>query len=737
MDIKNTEVIKGTVADITYQNNETGFTVLELEDENSILTVVGIMPDVCVGEVLEIAGSFDHYSIYGRQFKVFSYMRIFPSDSAAILRYLSAGAIKGIGPATAKRIVSEFGNETFEVLLNHPELVCKIKGITRQRAEEISQEISRRNSMRDILRFFSVHGFKTEETLNIFKKFGENSITAVSENPYVICNQGIDISFQKAEAVAEQLGFDKYFAGRIEAGILYILSHNLLNGHTCLPLSKLLKTSSDFLSVTEKDVYDIVLMLDREGIVVCYYAIDREYVFLREYYDAEQYISARLCMADDMIVPFNIEEKEINEIENKSKIKFDDLQKKAIYNIAKSGVYILSGGPGTGKTTVINAMIEIFNRRGMKIALAAPTGRAAQRITEVTGVEAKTIHRLLEVEKLDEGQHRFTKNEREPLDCDVIIIDEMSMVDSQLFASALKALKMDCRIILVGDHNQLPSVGAGNVLQDILYSDAYNSSILKTVFRQALQSNIVVTAHGIVSGVNLDINNNGKDFFAVNIENPANASKYILDLCINRLPNSRKTDLFSGIQILCPSKMMQLGVDALNSKLQELINPYQKGKKEIKFQGYIIRENDKVMQIKNNYDIIWKKENGEFGTGIFNGDIGYVKKIDVLNRTISVQYDDKIAEYMAEDIFQLELAYAITIHKSQGSEFDYVIIPVVDIPTKLMYRNLLYTGVTRAKKMLIIVGNLELVNKMIENDRKTLRYTGLYHFIKEINDVIA
>ena len=548
------ELIKGTVADITYQNGETGFTVLELEDGDNALTAVGLMPDVCVGEVLELVGNFDFHSVYGRQFSVFSYVRTFPSDAAAILRYLSSGAIKGIGPATAKKIVSAFGNDTFDVLLNHPDKTATIKGVTLEKAEEISFELSKRNSMRDTLRFFAGHGFATEETLKIFKAYQQQSIETVSQNPYAICAVGIDISFARADTFAEELGFDKDFSGRLEAGILYILRHNLLNGHTCLPVRKLLSTASDFLSINEKDLWDCIQGLCDKGQTVCCDVLGEPSVFLSEYYEAEQYISARLSMAKFPEECFTVGEDELENIEKKSGIKFDELQIKAINDMASQGVFVLTGGPGTGKTTIINAMIEIFSNRGYKIALAAPTGRAAKRMTEVTGVEAKTLHRLLEVERCPDGSHRFTHNEKDPLDCDVIIIDEMSMVDSLLFESTLKALRLQCRIILVGDHNQLPSVGAGNVLQDIIYSGLYCCTTLTRIFRQAMQSNIVVAAHGIVSGENLTPKQNGVDFFMVNIENPHNASKYIAELCTKRLPESYGVSLHNEIQVLCPSK---------------------------------------------------------------------------------------------------------------------------------------------------------------------------------------
>ncbi len=730
---ENVELIKGTVSDITYQNAETGFTVLELEDGDSVITAVGIMPEVTAGEILELGGRFDNHSVYGRQFRVISFVKSFPSDEAAILRYLSSGTIKGIGPATAKRIVQAFGNDTFETLLNNPDKVAKIKGISYQKAEEISREMENRTSMRDTLRFFAPYGFTTEEILSIYGVFHTASIQAVKENPYLVCAGNIGISFSKADDFAKTQNFPLDDGNRIAAAIIYILEHNLLNGHTCLPLVKLIPTVANFLSLDEESVLPEIDRLCYEGKTVLKNISGEDSIFLREYFEAEEFISSRLLLAKTPLDSFSVSDTEISLIEEELGITFESLQRKAVKEVGKSGVMILTGGPGTGKTTVLNAVIKVLETRDYNISLAAPTGRAAKRMTELTGKEAKTIHRLLEVERTENG-HRFKKNERDMLDSEVIIIDEMSMVDSLLFASLLKATRLGCRIILVGDHNQLPSVGAGNVLQDIVSAERFNWIMLKTVFRQALKSNIVVNAHRAVKGEKIHTSDNGGDFFMIDIKNPVSAAKYITDLTTRRIPEAHNVSLFNGIQVLCPSRKMRLGTEVLNQALQNIINPAENGKKEISFQGFVIREGDKVMQVKNNYDIMWQKDNGEQGIGVFNGDIGNVISIDKLNKSIKIKFEDKTAEYYADDIFQLELAYAVTIHKSQGSEFDYVVIPTTEVPSKLKYRNLLYTGITRAKKMLILVGSTETANQMIENDRKTLRYTGLMKFLREANE---
>lgn len=661
------EVIRGTVAEVTYQNAETGFTVLTLEDGDQTITAVGIMPDVAAGEILEAGGVFDSHALYGRQFRVSSYGKTFPSDAAAILRYLSSGTIKGIGPATAKRIVAAFGDDTFETLLHHPEEVAKIKGITWARAGEIADEMKKRTSMQDALRYFAAYGFKTEEILRIYGTLHENAMTQVQENPYLMCAPSVGLSFARADEFASALNFAPDFEGRIRAGILYVLQHNLNNGHTCLPEEKLIPTVSSFLSLDSSAVTEQIAALTADGTLLSSEVSGQRCLFLPEYFEAEEFIASRLRLAAMPEEVFPVSDAEIAMIEREAGLTFEPQQREAIKAAGTTGVMIVSGGPGTGKTTLLNAVLEVFRNRDYRVAFAAPTGRAAKRITEVTGCEAKNLHRLLEVERRADGEHIFVHNEKNPLDCDVLIVDEMSMVDTLLFASVLKALPLECRIILVGDHNQLPSVGAGNLLQDLISSGVFSCVMLTTVFRQSLESRIVVTAHKIREGQAIGSDDNGVDFYFIPVTNPVAASRYIVDLCTRRLPEAYGYTLMNGLQVLCPSHRMNLGVDSLGCALQNAVNPAEKGKKEIAFRGFVIREGDKVMQTKNNYDIIWKKNGGEYGTGVFNGDIGYVMSIDRMEKSITVMFDDREATYRGEEIFQLELAYAVTVHKSQGS----------------------------------------------------------------------
>ncbi len=689
------------------------------------------MPEVSSGEQLELGGVFDMHPVYGKQFRVMSFMRTLPSDSAAILRYLSGGAFKGIGPATAKRIVARFGDDTLDRLMNHPEEVASIKGITYARAKELSEELKARSSMRDALRFFASYGFTTEESLKIFSRLSTSCIEAVTGDPYVLCDSGIDIPFERVDAFARETDHPECGFSRIRAGINYVLRHNFANGHTCLPTDKLISTAARFLGLEGEELESAITKMCASGELVRASLEGGERIFTYEMYDAEAFIAERLSLALEPQERFTVDREEIASLEQAAGISFEGLQREALCRAGDNGVLIITGGPGTGKTTLLKALISVFERRRMSVFLAAPTGRAAKRMSELSGREAKTLHRLLEVEKRDNGEHCFKKCERDPLDCDVLIIDEMSMVDTLLFSSVLKALRLDCRIVLIGDRDQLPSVGAGDVLRDLIFSGAYPTVALTTVFRQALESNITVCAHKAVRGEPLTKQDNGGDFFSVEVFSASAAEDYISELCVKRIPEAYGLTLFDGIQVLCPSRRLGLGADRLNKRLQEAVNPPAEGKREISFHGFILREGDRVMQVRNNYDIVWKRENGESGSGAFNGDIGRVVKINPSARTVSVVYEDRLAEYAAEEVFQLELAYAVTVHKSQGSEFDCVILATADVPERLCYRNLIYTAMTRAKSMLITVGRLETVNKMIANDRKTLRYTGLEALIGE------
>lgn len=728
------ELISGTIEYITYRNADSGFTVIELDCGKESITAVGIMPEIAKGESVELTGHFDFHSTYGQQFRVDICERTLPSGSAAILKYLSSGAIKGIGPATAKRIVHDFGDDTFDILENYPQRLAIIKGITKAKAEEICEEFTRRRSIREVMLHLGRLGVAADEALLVYKIFGQSSVDRIKADPFLLCREGIDLPFERADEISLKLDFDRDSIERISAGVVFVLKHNLNNGHTCLPREKLISVSTQMLDCNTYRVDEACEELIAQKILKSVRMIDKEFISLCDYSNAEEFIAAKIQLmlkySDDQNVAL---ESEVESIEESLSIEYEELQKKAVMLSLESGVLILTGGPGTGKTTTLKAIIKLMENRGYNIALAAPTGRAAKRMTELTGYEAKTIHRLLEVEWSPEGgKHIFSRNERNPLECDALIVDELSMVDALLFESLLRALRLGCRLILVGDSNQLPSVGAGNILHDLLDSGYVPSVCLQKVFRQAMQSLIVTNAHSIVGGDYPETGRKDADFFLLEQLNPSNAVRLVADLAVRRLPEAYGFSALGDIQVLCPSKKMDLGTVNLNNVLQEKINPQVPGIPEVKFRGLTLRLNDKVMQIKNNYDIIWNRDNGEYGTGVFNGDIGTIESIDVASGTLSVRFDDRVATYSGEEASQLELAYAITIHKSQGSEFECVILPLLDSPSMLRYRNLLYTAVTRAKKLLVIVGSKTVVFQMVDNDRKTLRYTALTHYLEEM-----
>lgn len=728
-------MLSGFVEKIIFQSNDSGYTVISFSNGLEEITAVGIMPDVKEGEELELSGNFTVHHTYGQQFKVKVYAKILPSGASAILKYLSSGVIYGIGPAIAKKIVRKFGDDTLEVMENEPSELASIKGITLKRAIEISEELKQRKSIREIIAKLAPLGINADEAIDIFKHLGSDSQSLITENPYILCSEQIGFDFTRVDEMAKSLNIPEESEQRICAGILFVLSHNLLNGHTCLPRKKICTVTANLLNSNEYKIDDACeILLDK--LMLKSKVIDgTEFLFLTEFFLVEQSVAQKIEILrtySEKLPP--IEDNELEIIENEMKIKFENLQLEAVKSSLSEAVLILTGGPGTGKTTTLNAIISVMKNRGLKICLAAPTGRAAQRITELTGMEAKTIHRLLEVE-WDErsNKHIFKRNERNPLDCDVLIVDELSMVDVSVFELLLKALRLGCRLVLVGDSNQLPSVGAGNVLQDLIDSGVITSVSLQKVFRQALKSLIIKNAHNIVNGVMPDLTRKDSDFFMIERNNPKISAELVVDLCVNRLPSAYGFSATDSIQVLCPSKKMHMGTVYLNNKLQEKLNPAAPQKSEVNYRGITLRQGDKVMQIKNNYDILWQNDIGEYGCGVFNGDIGVLEGIDVIAHTLSVRFDNKVATYTGEEIGQLELAYAVTAHKSQGSEFDCVILPLLDTPNKLLYRNLLYTAVTRAKKMLVVVGSSGVLEKMVKNDRKTLRYTALKSFMREIS----
>ncbi len=727
------EMISGTVTRVVFSSAETGFTVLELENSGYTETVVGNMPGVAVGEELEITGRFVLHSTYGQQFKAESYIKTLPSGAAAILRYLSSGAIKGIGPATAKKIVKLFGDSTFDIMENEPHRLAVIKGITLAKAKQISEELAGRKSLRELCIRLAHYGLSSDEAVSVFKVLGENAAERIEENPYLLCNAGLDFDFERVDEIAQRLEISEDNLERICAGVLYVIRHNLVNGHTCLPFDKVVSTSAKLLESDTNRVDDAVCELLERKFVYNVSVDGQSFVALSEQYFCEKYIANRLLTElslGNREKP--VSDKEIRKAEQELGIQFEELQRQAVCSCVDAGVFILTGGPGTGKTTTVNGIIKIMENRGLKVALAAPTGRAAKRMTELCGKEAKTIHRLLEVGTTDDGKsHIFVRCEKNPLEHDVVIVDEMSMVDVVLFDALLKALRLGTHLVLVGDSDQLPSVGAGNVLKDLIMSERFSCVRLNKVFRQAMQSLIVVNAHRIIDGQALELDHKDADFFMLESKTPSRAATLVTDLCCRRLPEAYNLSPTEDIQILCPSKKMELGTVNLNNMLQQQLNPPVAGVPEIEIKGFTLRKGDKVMQIKNNYDIVWEDDNGNVGVGVFNGDVGTLEDIDVVNRVLTVRFVDRVAEYSGEEVQQLELAYAVTVHKSQGSEFDCVILPLLDFPYQLKYRNLLYTAVTRAKKMLVVVGSRQVLEAMAKNDRKTLRYTALRWMLTE------
>jgi len=727
----NTQSITGTVEKITYKNDTNGYTVAEVKSEKEFVTVVGILPFLNEGDNAEFFGKFIIHPTYGQQFSATLFERKIPESAAAILRYLSAGAIKGIGPSTAEKLVKAFGEETLEIIQNEPERLTKIKGISLNKALAISEEYQKQYGVRDIMLMLSKYKVTPDRCYNIYKRFGNKSTEIIKANPYTLCEEGLDFPFETAEDIAADLDFEKDCEQRVAAGLEYVLRKNLSNGHTCLPREKFINVSCKLLECKESTVE---ICCDR--LIECMRISSvtqgkTEFLSIPVYDNAEKHIAARLFSVKNYIdQAVTVDDLEIENVERQLGITFETLQRQAILEAFRSGILILTGGPGTGKTTTLNAIIKLFESRDLKIELAAPTGRAAKRMSELCGKEAQTIHRLLEVEWGDGEKRKFSRNEKNPLGCDVIIIDEASMIDALLFEDLLKALRLSCRIILVGDSDQLPSIGAGNVLGDILSADVFPSIRLKKVFRQSNQSKIIQNAHAIINNEKADFSDKSSDCFFLTREDRYSALNTVLELMTERLVSAYKINPVLDVQILCPSRMMDLGTVNLNNLLQERLNPHKKGEPQLFFKGFYLRKGDKVMQVKNNYDLQFRRDNGEYGSGIFNGDVGFITDIDIRGGILKVRFDDKEATYFSEDLSQLELAYAVTVHKSQGSEYDYVILPLFEIPTKLKYRNLLYTAVTRAKKMLIAVGSPVIWDEMANNDRKMLRYTMLKDYLK-------
>lgn len=730
MDNENLLQLEGAVENIVYRNEENGYTVIEISDGDDYITAVGIMPQANVGDTVKLTGVYTNHRNYGRQFSAQICEICRPTESADILRYLSSGAIKGIGASTAQRLVSEFGEATLDVMETQPERVALIKGISKSKALDFANQLKTNTGVRTLMLYLGEYGISNTSAVKIYNALGAGCVDRIRENPYILCQGDFGVSFESADFIAKKESLEPESGVRLRAGITYILRHNERNGHTCLPKEKLAAISADFLNVGIDRINNCMeeMLFDRSLIGEAFE--ETEFVFTPQLHLSEMYVSSRI----KMLLKFPAEkikdiDKEIENCEKTDGITYANLQKQAINSALTEGMLVLTGGPGTGKTTTLNAIIKILKDKGKKVLLSAPTGRAAQRMSELTGDEAKTLHRLLEVSWDKHDNPVFNKNERNQLKCDALIVDEVSMVDTFIFESVMRALPIGCRLVLVGDSDQLPSVGPGNVLGDLIDSGIIPVVRLNEIFRQAQQSLIVTNAHKIVNGEMPVLSNTDKDFFFLQRNNKTDVTNVIIDLCVNRLPKAYGYSAFDNIQVLSPSKKGELGTAELNSKLQNALNPKSDDKQEVTIGSKTFRTGDKVMQIKNNYDIRWFKDNGETGEGIFNGDIGIIEKIDKKTKIIKISFYDKTAAYTYESASDLDFAYAVTVHKSQGNEFDAVIIPMFQGPPQLYYRNLLYTAVTRAKKTLILVGNPHTVEYMVNNNRRTKRYSGLKEFL--------
>lgn len=724
------EELKGTVEDVVFSNSETGFTVIDMCVGDELITAVGILPSVSVGETLRVFGRWDRHPSFGRQFRINKCEREMPKTSSDMLKYLSSGAIKGIGPKTAVKIIEEFGDQTFEVIENEPHKLARIRGISESKSEEISQEFKKQFAIREVMIYLEKFGMTSNECVKVFKAFGSRAVEVITENPYMLCREIIGISFKRADEIAANMPEPPAVRYRLGAGVVHVVRYNLRNGHTCLPKDKVISPAAQLLDSEEETITEVIDELTENGQLICKNINDRDYLFLPYMYAAEYSAAQRLSVMLKFPPPNGKSsiKNRISSLEKKFGIHYEKLQAEAITTALEKGMLILTGGPGTGKTTTINGIIELFERDGLRVALTAPTGRAAKRMSEITGKDAKTIHRLLEVEWKDDDRPSFQRNISNPLPYDAVVVDELSMVDISLFSSLLDALKLGCRLIMVGDSDQLPAVGAGNVLHDLIDSGLIPVVALKEIFRQAMESLIVTNAHKIVGGEMPELDKTDNDFFFMNRSNVYLAASTVIDLYTTRLPNAYGYDPLKDIQILCPSRKGETGSVNLNTAIQKRLNPPDDFKHEFNFNGRTFREGDRVMQIKNNYDIPWKKGK-EPGAGIFNGDIGTLEMIKPDARLMKIRFDDKEAIYSFDFANQLELAYAITVHKSQGSEYNAVIMPVCSVLPQLSYRNLLYTAVTRAKSKLILVGTKKDISAMVENDKRIKRYSALKYFL--------
>ncbi|MEQ2457345.1 SF1B family DNA helicase RecD2 [Flavonifractor hominis] len=718
--------IEGTVDAVIYQNEDNGYTVLRLDaGDGSGLTVVGCMPGVAPGESISVQGSWVRHASYGEQFKAETVERRMPAGTKAIYEYLASGAVRGIGAATARRMVEEFGEDALTVLEEHPEQLTRIRGITRKRALSMGENFRMQMGMRRLLEFLGEHAVPLQLAMPLYRKYGDRALPAIRNNPYLLVDEELGVEFSTADELALSMGMEGDDPQRIEAGLLFELSHNLDNGHTFLPRRKLLAATAQLIGVEGEALEDALETLLERGEVIQEAVAGEEAVYLQDLCEAEQYVAFRLVeMArGELTAPHGLD-RLIDGIQARQGITYAPQQRQAVELAAVRQVMLLTGGPGTGKTTSLRGVLALFEELGLETALAAPTGRAAKRLGELCGMEAATIHRLLETQyDPHSGRLIFAHDESEPLKADAVIVDETSMVDILLMRGLLSALREDCRLILVGDPDQLPSVGPGNLFSDLIRSGVIPTVRLTEIFRQAAESAIIRNAHAVNRGELPELRDNKSDFFFLRRKDPARAAETIVELVKTRLPQNMGIPP-EQIQVLSPTRKRGTGTAALNRAIQEAVNPSGEDRPERRFGEYVFRQGDRVMQVRNNYDVVWR-DGLTSGMGVFNGDIGQIRSVDNRAEVITVDFEGRVVEYTPDMLLELEPAYAITVHKAQGSEYRAVILAVCDGSPMLLTRGVLYTAITRARELLILVGDEEVVARMTANDRQQRRYSGL------------
>ena len=735
--------IEGIVLTIIYENESNGYKIIKVLDNDSQNeeVFIGYMPFVNVGDTIKARGEWANHSKYGLRFKVDTFEKNLPETKDAIIFFLSSGIIKGIRETMANKIVETLGEDTLNIIQNDVDKLATVQGISRKKAIEISQIVNENLGLRRITIFLNENNIPTSYLSTIYKVLGKDTIEKIKENPYILTDEKIGINFKIADKIAEKIGIDMFIEERNKSAVKYVLYRAMTYGHVYLPITQLKKDAKKLLDIDDETLENVIINMSFEDEVVFEKNDDETRAYLNSNYYAENYVAAKIAQLSLKNYQDELEniEEHIQKFEEHENIKLEDTQKEAVIKAVTKGAFVLTGGPGTGKTTIIKAILYILNLEDLTTVLAAPTGRAAKRMTEITGVEAKTIHRLLETDfKNGDNNQKFFRNERNPLEADVIIVDEMSMVDLILMRDLLKAVSKNTRLILVGDVNQLASIGVGNVLKDIIESQMIETVVLTKIFRQANESLIISNAHKINKGELPELKERTKDFFFISRKNDDDVIYTVVDLCSNRLPKTYNYNPIKDIQVITPMRRGKLGVINLNKELQSVLNPDDIKKKSKITNTYKLMVGDKVMQMQNNYNIEWHSINGnyqEYGEGVFNGDIGIIEDINYTEQKVVINFDEqRIAEYEFDLLEEIEISYAITVHKSQGSEFPVVIIPLLEGPMILFTRNLLYTAVTRAKEMVIIVGSEEMVNKMVNNFREDRKYSALSERIKNYLD---